>query len=287
MKIFADSGAYSAWANKTEINLQEYIDFIKKNKDQIETYACLDDITSSKKTQENQIEMERQGLHPLPVYHTGEDISLLKKLMKKYDYIAIGGMALNSSVNRVLSFDEIFSIVCPSSNNFLPTHKIHGFGLASPDLLINYPWYSADTTSWVQYGRFGIVLIPNMDNGRLHYDKSPITLTISSRSKAVGDPKHFDNKADLIKKEIIKYCTSKGFIIGKTETITVDSNYKLQENEKWIDRKIKNKIERTLEKGLCCDGEMRDKLNLEYFLDLEKYQPKWPCPYKGAEPLFT
>jgi hypothetical protein len=283
-KIFLDSGAFSAWANNTEINLQEYIDFIHLNKKQIETYACLDDITSPEKTWANQKEMEKQGLTPLPVYHTGEDKEYLKKAMS-YDYFAIGGMALSSSVNRTIYFDELFSIICPKSNNFFPTHKVHGFGLASPDLLIKYPWYSADTTSWVQYGRFGIILIPAIKHGRIRYDIPPTTYTVSTRSKAVGDEKHFMNRGESTQKEIIKYCEDKGFKIGKTKFKNVSSDYILQDNEKWTDRKLKTRIEVIIEEGLCCNGEMRDNLNLEYFLDLEKKQPKWPWQF-DQENLF-
>lgn len=275
MKLFADSGAYSAWTNNINIDLQEYIDFIQLHKNQLETYACLDDITDPDKTWANQKEMERQGLNPLPVYHVTEDEKFLKKAMC-YDYFAVGGMSLKGSTTRTNRFDDIFSKVCTKENNYFPTHKIHGFGLASPNLLIKYPWYSADSSSWVQYGRYGIILIPRIKNDIFYYNQPPIVLTISSRSKSISKENHFRNMANMDKKWIADYCLSKGFKIGRTLFKDVSSDYKLKENENWMDRKTKNRIEKVVEKGLCCDGEMRDRINLQYFLDLEKFQPKWP-----------
>lgn len=274
-KIFADSGAYSAWANKTEVDLQEYIDFIKENIDAIETYACLDDIESPDKTWENQREMEKQGLKPLPVWHVVEPDKYLEMAME-YDYFAVGGMSLKSSVARKNRFDYVFSKVCTKKTNFYPSHKIHGFGLSSPDLLIAYPWYSVDSTSWVQYGRYGIVLVPRVKNGTLRYDLPPYSMAISSRSKAVGDVKHFRNFSPMEQHWITSYCKEKGFEIGKTLYKQVSPGYVLKDNESWFDRENKQRVEVVIKPGLCCDGEMRDAFNLLYFLDLERNQPEWP-----------
>lgn len=280
MKLFADSGAYSAWANSTSVTLSEYIDFIWQNKDSLEVYACLDDIANPENTWKNQEIMEKEGLHPLPVYHVDEPEYFLDRAMA-YDYFAVGGMALKGSVNRKTRFETIFKKICTKENNFYPTHKIHGFGLASPELLINYPWYSVDTTSWVMYGRYGIILVPRSVNGVIHYDVAPEVVTISSRSKSVGKyNSHYKQLGENMQKVIRKYCESKGFPIGRTLYKSVTPDYVLKENEKWTDRKIKDRVEKIVEPGLCCDGEMRDRLNLCYFLDLEKYQKKWPWPWQ-------
>jgi hypothetical protein len=84
----------------------------------------------------------------------------------------------------------------------------------------------------------------------------------------------------MMRKVIIKYCEDKGLKMGRTLFKQVSPGYILKENEHWTDRKEKTRVEKIVDKGLCCDGEMRDKLNLIYFLDLEKHQPKWPWPWK-------
>ena len=144
-KVLLDSGAFSAWQQKKGVVLQKYIDFIKENLDIIETYANLDDIENPEKTWENQVEMERQGLNPLPVYHVGEDPKYLTRCMEDYEYFAVGGMALKGANIREMHFDLIFSKVCPKSNGYKPTHKVHGFGLSSPNLMMLYPWFSVDS----------------------------------------------------------------------------------------------------------------------------------------------
>ena len=188
-----------------------------------------------------------------------------------------------------LRFDFVFEKICTKENDFLPTHKVHGFGLASPDLLIDYPWYSADTSSWVQYGRYGIILVPRRINGVLRYDKAPEVVTVSSRSKTVGKyNSHFKQIGPNMQASIQKYCEEKGMSIGRTLFREVTPDYILKENEHWTDRKKKTRVEKIVDKGLCCDGEMRDRLNLIYFLDLEKHQPKWTWPWKlHKEQLFS
>ena len=79
VNLFLDSGAFSAFTQGAEINIVDYIAFIKKNKKYIETYAVLDVIGSAEKTWENQRIMEKAGLSPLPCFHFGEGVKWLKK----------------------------------------------------------------------------------------------------------------------------------------------------------------------------------------------------------------
>jgi hypothetical protein len=277
MKIFTDSGAFSAYHNNTNIVLQDYIDFIRQNKDSIEVYANLDDISSPEQSWKNQEEMERQGLSPIPVYHLGEPTHFLERAMS-YNYFAVGGIASKLTTYGALStyLDSVFAKVCTKKTDFYPANKIHGFGIATPQLLTRYPWWSADTTSWVQYGRYGIILVPRLINGSFRYDKPPYTVAVSSRSKAVGDSEHYRNFAPMEKEWIKKYCEDLGCPMGRTLFKQVPEGYVLKEDEKWTDRKTKTRVEKIVDRGLCCDGEMRDRVNLSYFLALEKFQSEWP-----------
>ena len=81
ISLFLDSGAYSAWSKGIEINIDEYIEFVKKYKDNLTVYANLDDINSPEKTWENQRYMESKGLKPLPCFHYGEDVKYLKRCL--------------------------------------------------------------------------------------------------------------------------------------------------------------------------------------------------------------
>lgn len=276
--LFLDSGAYSAWTSNKTLLVEDYIDYIKENKEFIDVYANLDVIGSAEGTWENQRKMEAAGLTPLPVYHVNEEQKYLDMCME-YDYFAVGGMAKTSSSVLQYQIDEVFSIICPKKNDYFPTHKIHGFGCTKPNLVVGYPWYSVDSSSWVKYGLYGIVLIPKIFNGNLLYNKPPITVTMSNRSKAVGESHHFCNLPNMEKEAIFDYFKLKGLAVGKSEIIHVVPDYVLESNEVWVDKK-KTKIERILEPGLINDHKVRDHANLLYFLDLEKYQQAWPWPWK-------
>jgi len=141
-EIFLDSGGFTAHTRGVEINIQDYIDFIKKNK--IKVYANLDVIGDHKKSMVNQSIMERAGLSPLPVFHYGTDYSELELLCKKYNYIALGGLVPITLKKDVLKnhLNKCFAI---TKNKV----KCHGFGMTNKTLLKVYPFYSVDSTSWL------------------------------------------------------------------------------------------------------------------------------------------
>ena len=97
-KVFLDSGAFSAHTLGATIDLVAYCDYIKKNDDIVKSddgillASVLDGIGDPKKTYENQMEMQKQGVTPLPCFHYGEDERWLEWYIKNYDYITIGGM---------------------------------------------------------------------------------------------------------------------------------------------------------------------------------------------------
>jgi hypothetical protein len=278
-KLFLDSGAFSAYQNKTSIDIYEYMEFIKEHSNEITTYANLDSIGSAEETWENQRKMESCGFSPIPVYHLDEPIEYLDMCMK-YDYFAVGGLASAKGRSLFPFLKVVFDKVCTKENDFYPTKKVHGFGIATPSIISAFPWYSIDSTSWVQYGRYGIILVPSIEFGKVEWSIPPQAVAISPRSKAIGDAKHFANYSKMDKDFFVSYWEERGFKLGKTITKDVGLDYVLtEENENWIDRKKKDKIEIIVEKGLCCDGDMRDAFNLLFFLELEKNQPKWPWQY--------
>jgi hypothetical protein len=165
-------------------------------------------------------------------------------------------------------------------------HKTHGFAMTSPDMLHRWPWFSVDSTSWVLYGRYGVICVPL--NGR--YDRPPWTVTVSARSparrKITGN--HISSLTDLQREHVLNYIQSKGFELGESEVFEVDDNYKLKEGEQWAGRededggtdfpqagidpciKTKRRVERIITRGVSNDHLLRDELNLIYYLDMEE-----------------
>ena len=53
-----------------------------------------------------------------------------------------------------------------------PKCKVHAFGITSIPIMEAYPWYSCDSSSWIQMSSFGTILLP--DHGAVKVsDKSP------------------------------------------------------------------------------------------------------------------
>lgn len=142
--LFLDSGAFSAFTKGEVIDIDDYINFIKRNEKWITTYAGLDVIGDSKGTRENVEYMESKGLHPLPTFHHGSDYAELERMVKKYDYIALGGL-VPISMNVPLMkkhLDKCFRIIGKDV-------KVHGFGVNGYWAWLRYPFYSVDATSWL------------------------------------------------------------------------------------------------------------------------------------------
>lgn len=295
VSLFLDSGAFSAFSKGVDININEYISFIKENKDYIEVYANLDVIGDAEATLKNQKIMEKKGLNPLPCFHYGDDIKYLKLYMQENDYIALGGMVPISSKNLILWLDEIFSYIC--DNKGIPKVKVHGFGLTSFDLMFRYPWYSVDSTSWVMTGRFGGILVPKFRNSKYIYNDAPWKITVSNQSSDIREQgKHISTFAPMEQDIIIDYLKSKGIKLGKSEYRKEDrKNYKLKKGERWAGEieldlqsseegysqsSSSNLVETIIEAGVCNDYRLRDEVNIIYYLELEKHFPKWPWAFK-------
>ena len=285
ISLFLDSGAFSAWSKGVEINLKEYIDFIKKHEQYIEVYANLDVLFDPEATLKNQKIMEEAGLNPLPCFHFEESFDYLQYYIDNYDYIALGGMAGGSiTVKQILPhLDKCFEMICNTSNR-LPKCKIHGFGLTSLKLMLRYPWYSVDSTSWVMTSRLGSVYVPVYRNGEYIYDENSWKICVSTRSPSKKDVgKHIDSFPQKQKQVILNYFKYKGYKLGKSKFRFEDSQYQLQDNEKWngpANEDGSREVEIIVKPGLCNDYKQRDELNIIYFLDLEKSMQEWPWSFE-------
>lgn len=292
LSLFIDSGAFSAFSQGVEIDIQEYIAFIKKYKKLITVYANLDVIGDPKATWKNQQIMEKAGLHPMPVFHSGEPFKWLERYIERYDYVAIGGLASKrfSYKDMVSYLDRCFEIICNTPDH-MPRVKIHGFGMTSLRLLRRYPWYSVDSTSWVVTGRVGAIYVPKFKDGKWDYMIDPWKVAVSDRSPTSRDKgRHFKTFEPMEREVILNYLKEQGYIIGLSQFRIEDDNYKPEENERWHGKPDngKREIELVVQPGLCNDYKLRDELNIKYFLEMEKSFPEWPYPFerKHGEVLF-
>jgi len=282
--LFLDSGAYSAKTQGAVIDIQEYITFVKKYGEYLTVYANLDVIGDPQKTWNNQKIMEEAGLKPMPTFHFGEPLKWFQRYLNAgYDYIAIGGLV--GAGDMIPFLDNLFGNHICNTPDHTPRVKIHGFGLTSLKLMLRYPYYSVDSTSWVMTGRMGSIFMPRCRGGKYIYDENSWKVTVSNKSPTIKDAgKHFSTMSPVEKRIVLEYVHSKGYAMGESRWVEEDQTYTPKENERWSDKKPTDRKKlRRLEiidvPGISNNYQMRDEMNIVYFLDLEKSMPAWPWPF--------
>lgn len=174
-KMFIDSGAFSMYHSGVNIDMDEYIEYIN-NTPSPTIWAELDSIPypelntrsvqiSSEESWERYVYMmdrvkDEYRDKVIPIYHFGEPYEALERMLntelhgRLAPYIGVGG---RHGVNRAAHdkyYGQLFKIVKASKN---PNVKIHAFGMTVLDLLEKYPFYSADSTTWLMLGANGNV----------------------------------------------------------------------------------------------------------------------------------
>ncbi len=181
-RIFLDSGAFSAFTQGIKVDLKKYCQYVKDNRDLFEEVSVLDAIGDPDQTYRNQRQMESLGVGALPCYHYGEPEAVLEFYTANYEYITIGGMVPISSPQLQLWLDRIWGKLLTNPDGSAKL-KVHGFGLTSVPLMARYPWYSVDSSSWVQLGGMGNIFLPKYG-----------TIAVSEHAPQLKEAeKHIDN----------------------------------------------------------------------------------------------
>jgi hypothetical protein len=192
-QIFLDSGAFSAFTLGVELKVEDYVDYIYRNWDIIRgegpgnmMASVLDGIGDADKTYKNQMEMEylfrtKYGVdwRPLPCFHAGEPEHYLEEYVRNYDYITLGGMVGVSTKQLMIWLDRIWNGYLVDGSG-RPKIKVHGFGITAVPIMKAYPWYSCDSSSWIQSAAFGSVIMPRANSPAMAW---PINVSEKSPSR--------------------------------------------------------------------------------------------------------
>jgi len=194
-------------------------------------------------------------------------------------------VAGNSGTSLIPWLDDCFQYICDPDG--MPTVKVHGFAVTSLKIMLRYPWYSVDSTSWIMTGRMGKIYLPfRTRDGKWLYNEQSWKIGVSNRSPAQKTKgQHVSTLSKEERRIFMMYLEEKGYILGESTFRMESSKYKLQPNEKWFGKKTadgKREVETIVTPGICNDYKMRDELNIIYYLDLEKSMPKWPWAFKGG-----
>lgn len=208
-RVFLDSGAFSAFTLGKTVDIDAYCKYIHDNADIIEMASVLDGIGDPLKTYRNQLYMEKKGTNPLPCFHYGEDERYLDWYISRYEYITIGGMVPISTPQLIHWLDRIWEkYLCDSSG--VPRLKVHGFGLTSEKLMKRYPWYSVDSSSWVQIGAHGNIFMPGFG-----------TIAFSTQSpNAKVENQHINTLSPIMRDRVEGELVRQGFDPDRLKEIT-------------------------------------------------------------------
>ena len=239
-KIFVDSGAFSVHHSGKEIDIDTYIKFINDNP-KVDLFACLDKIPypilnsdTAKECAEvtwnnycYMIDNVNSEFYDkiVPVYHFGEPIEYIHKIINGYKfkpkYMAFGGRAGVMKNALHMALDTFFHEVQNSVN---PNIKVHGFGITQFETLEIYPFYSADSSTWLQTGKFG----------RIHTKVGRTTVAVSV--EGVHQDKHLNRYPKHLQELVIKEIEDNGFTLEELSTIQKKRHlYNCLFFKKWAD----------------------------------------------------
>lgn len=207
-KVFLDSGAFSAFTKGAKVDLKKYCRYIHEKQDIIEYSSVLDAIGDPQGTFANQIEMERLGTSPLPCFHYGEDERYLEYYVANYDYITIGGMVPISTPQLRVWLDRIWEHYLTDGAGRSKI-KIHGFGLTVPSLMKRYPWYSVDSSSWVQAAANGLIVLP--------WNGVKFTVSVNSPARRTYN-QHVDTLPEAQRQALTERINATGFEMERLQT---------------------------------------------------------------------
>lgn len=204
--VFLDSGAFSAYTLGVTLNLDDYCNYIKANKDIIRfednqiMASVMDGIGDPQLTYENQLYMESKGVRALPCFHAGEDERYLEYYISKYDYITLGGMVGAHTKQLIIWLDRIWEKYLTDGSG-APRLKVHGFGITAIPIMERYPWASVDSSSWIQSAAFGSVIEPTYG-----------PLQVSEKSPSRHDwGQHVATLSPIEQQRVLKIFNSQGF----------------------------------------------------------------------------
>lgn len=249
----------------------KYASFMQKFAGRDITFATVDAIRNPELSWDIQHYFEEEhGLYPVPVVHGGTPLRYLHRYLeepKKYPIIGLGGLA--GGIRPFIKWvDEAFYDICPRSNRYLPTVKVHGFAVTSWEFMVRWPWWSVDSTSWIKYAAYGWILVPPLTNGKFDYHLPPLQINMSrkptprmhrslrNKGKSPRQQKdnHYDNTSKLVRERVDLWLKHLGISMGAFEA------------------------EDIVEDGVSSSFRARAIVNLHYFKNLEESMPAWPVP---------
>ena len=269
MKILIDSGAFTffkdpKYATKTvewwENYLKNYTTFIKEHRDYI--YACveldIDSLVGSEKVDEWREKyfypLEKEGINVIYLYHLDKDYDYLENLCRKHAYIGFSYVEFKNSLednDKIKeTVDKVFEIA--------KKHKtaIHGFAITGNKMLLNYPFLSADSTTYLTGAQFGNMTYfeggnlrhLNKETWKSEYMGKLVALGLSEKLLKAESPYEMMKASAISYKKFEEYLRSLHFAQRYWEG-RVSTEFKLP-NAEWFDTEKEDWKDKALDAGI-------------------------------------
>lgn len=149
-RYLLDSGGFTLRKNGEPCDLRRYVEYI--NEFDVKTAFNMDTLCW-RESMGNQIVLERETKATiLPVFHYSDWVqdgtTGLRELMGAYPYFSVAALGAPGALERRRFYDDVFALV--GTRN-----RLHGLGATAIDHMLRYPFYSVDSTTWINAQRFG------------------------------------------------------------------------------------------------------------------------------------
>lgn len=305
--LMVDSGAFTVWKSGASVNLDEYISFCLRYKNDLQVIVALDVIPgciSDKDTPpkeviqkaceegwENYLKMLSAGLPKskvIPVFHQLDGWEWLQRYLdfgSPYIGLSPRKNGIGARAYNRIWLDQCMKYVCDSEGN--PKVKLHGFGITKNSFLQRYPWYSCDSTTWLMHAAHGALIIPRKNiDGSWNFLKAPRRILFSTKKgkKAKVKGSHYESLSPVVRKTLEEYIYSLGMALGESSFRTEPLTYKFDRAHENLFEKRKDCliIENKLVQGVCNDSFMRLKANKMFFEIMQRLLP-WPRKFQFFE----
>lgn len=170
LNILVDSGAFTTWTKGKQIDIDEYIEYIKGEVLPLRKYHEVNIINldvipgrfgkkptqeerelSAKEGLQNYMYMKSKGIETVHTFHMYEKKEVLDEIKKHCKYIGISPANDASLKKRVEWLKWVF-------NDLRDDYKTHILGLTSPKILGTIPLYSCDSMGWATGSLYGNVI---------------------------------------------------------------------------------------------------------------------------------
>lgn len=144
-KLMLDSGAFSAWKSGKSIDIDKLIE--ETLNPRWGDTVSLDVIGDAEASARNCEYMRSRGSKAYPVFHIGDPWSLLDQYCSIYPKLGLSCRFGEAHVQSMRWLEQCFRRCWP--------HLFHSFGWVKEDMLMEFPFHSADTSSWINGRLFG------------------------------------------------------------------------------------------------------------------------------------